>query len=142
MGTAAALGEEIPELEITFIEETDLICMPLKDLLYTDPSKNIDLWIRIAKLMTEKLVTTFKKSGRILVLPVEVYFLRCLVENGYIFKGFSVRDVALLIGINTRTLQRIVKKYEIEGLIVREKDKKIIKASSKEVLDEFLKKYS
>ncbi len=138
LGIPSAIGEKVSELEITFIEETRVLALPLKELLYADSAKNIDLWIRITKLITNELAQNHMRASKRLVLPTDVYFLNCLAENNYIYEGLSVQDISYIININTRTLQRVVQNLERDGLIIRSKTKKMIRAADKDLIDKFL----
>ncbi len=141
LGLSEIIDEDNYELEVSFAEETTVLSIPLKELLYIEPAKNVDLWIKISKIATKRMVYFQKKSAERLVLPTEVYFLKSLMENNYIFEGVSVQDISYRIHVNTRTLQRIVHNLERDELIVRDKNKKIIKASSIKKVDAYLGKY-
>ncbi len=138
LGIYAVLGNESSELEISFAEDTTVLSLPLKELLYSDPSKNVELWMLISKMSTKRMMHMHRKSAERLVLPTEVYFLKSLVENNYIYEGVSVQDISYKIHVNTRTLQRVVQNLEKEGLLIRDKAKKIIKVSDRNKVDTYL----
>lgn len=141
LGLSEIIDEDNYELEVSFLERTSVLSIPLKELLYIDPSKNVELWMKISKMTTKRMLHLQKKSAERLVLPTEAYFLKSLVENNYKYEGLSLQDISYKIHLNTRTLQRVVHNLESKGLLIRDKNKKIIETTTIEKVDNYLNRY-
>ncbi len=138
IGLSEIVDETDYELEIMFTEKAEVLTIPLKKLLYIEPKENFELWIKISQMVTKRMYEYQKKSAERLVLPTKDYFLKCLAENDYSFEGISTQDISYSIHVNVRTLQRIINNLEKEKFIERNIQKKIIRATSLEKVDNYL----
>lgn len=127
------------EVEILFKEKTKILYFPLKELLNPNLAQNLELWIKVSKMLARRLNYAYSKSMKKVTLSNEGHFLKELINNQYIFKTSSLKELAYQLHINPRTLRRIVFNLEKKELIIRDKKKSYIKVRNIEKLDEYFK---
>ncbi len=142
LGITHALGINKDHYEVTFLEDTDVLFLPLKKILDANPKENYELWVRISKMIAQKYLNFYTSSTRRLTLPTEVFFLKSLMENGGTFNNISIQDIAYQLHLNVRTLQRTIQNLENKKFIERSRSKKIISVISTHRVEEYLSEYS
>ncbi len=139
LGIPAILDEEEYEFEVSLIEDTNVLIIPLKELLYLDPSKNANLWIKVMEISAKRVLSHQSRAIDKVALSTKECFLKELVENNYAFLDTNVVEIANAMRVNSRTLQRTVVALEKMKLIERDINKKYIKAISRDSVDAYLK---
>ncbi len=137
-GALSIVADDFTECELFFAEDTKILSFPLKELLFSEPKENYELWMKVGRMAAQALRDIQVKSIKKAALSTEAYFLTLFIENGYHVKNLSIPEIAGRLQVNSRTLQRLVQKLEEKKLIVRNKGKKYIYAVDNNKIDEYL----
>lgn len=136
-GALSIMTDDFTECELFFSEDTKILSFPLKELLFSEPKENYELWMKVGRMAAQALRDIQVKSVKRAALSTEAYFLTLFIENGYHIKNLSIPEIAGNMHVNKRTLQRLVQNLEKKDLIVRSKTEKYIYAVDNEKLDEY-----
>ncbi len=141
LGLSKVVSKSDHELEIVFSKTTNILFIPLNELLHLESQKNYDLWIKISKIAINQMILLKKRLAEKSFLPTKVDFLRYLKENNYLIQGLTIKEIAIEMNINIRTLQRNISSLKKEGLLIRDFNNKMIKAKSRSCIDDYLAEY-
>lgn len=128
----------LEEYEMNFLEDTTVLSFPLKKIMHSEPKENIDLWMRISKMASDKHIELQSKIIERSALSTEAFFLKSLVNSGYSYENMSIQEIGYGLNINTRTLQRLIQNLEKQNLIKREKISKRIYVKDQNQVDNYL----
>lgn len=125
------------EADVVVKEDTTVVKLPFEKLLKNDfPGKSEVL----VKLMIMAASENMRRSKYFIYKVVnsdEEFFLKALESNR--LKKSNTREIAQLLNINLRTLQRIIKNLVDKKVIVREKGS--LRIASEEALERYKKKF-
>lgn len=113
-------GEMVYLYDIEGMDEALLLEVPLKKLIHQYKCKSF--YSKLLKIMAD---LTYKVGNKIVLMTNythEEIFLKFLQDNDYRIEGRKLPEISELVKINLRTLQRVIKKLEVSGVIGRSQD--------------------
>ncbi len=138
IGVPGAVSNLYILTDIEFIEDTQVLIFPLGKMIRERPDIMAEIWERIARMMVNKFVWAAEQFIDKSSMSNEAYFLKTLANNNYSFEDTTTKVLSESLGINLRTLQRIISNLEKRELIKRDKSKNRIWVEDFESFDIYL----
>ncbi len=138
IGVPGAVSNLYILTDIEFLEDTQVLIFPLGKMIRERPDIMVEIWERIARMMVNKFVWAAEQFIDKSSMSNEAYFLKTLANNNYSFNETTTKSLSESLGINLRTLQRIINSLEKRKLIKRDKSKGRIWVDDFESFDTYL----
>jgi len=108
-------------MDVEFLEDTEILVFPLGKIMKERDDIMKELWEKIARDACDFFLRiTFLSMARS-AMTNEKNFTKYLIDHNFSIKGISTKIISEILGINLRTLQRIISKLEKRRLINRER---------------------
>lgn len=138
LGMASIYEVEIVDYLIRAYPKGTLLEIPVNEALEKiNPQFVLNVYKILTKRTIKNTIKLFKLYGAKVNFNNEQYFLYFLMSNNMKFTYSSTEDLASLLHIELRTLQRIIKKLSEGGII--KKDGKTLSIINKEKVEDILK---
>lgn len=138
IGVPGAVSNLYILTDIEFLEDTQVLIFPLGKMIRERSDIMGEIWERIARMMVNKFVWAAEQFMDKSSMSNEAYFLKALANNNYSFEDTTTKSLSESLGINLRTLQRIISSLEKRKLIKRDKSKGRVWVEDFEVFDTYL----
>lgn len=138
IGVPGAVSNFYTLVDIEFLEDTQILVFPLGKMIRERPDIMAGIWERIARMMVNKFVWAAEQFINKSSMSNEAYFLKTIANNNYSFEDTTTKSLSESLGINLRTLQRIISSLEERKLIKRDKSKNKIWVEDFDAFDTYL----
>jgi len=138
IGVPGAVSGLYTLTDIEFLEDTEVLIFPLGKMIRERPDIMAGLWEKIARMMVNKFVWAGEQFIDKSSMSNEAYFLKTLANNNYSFEDTTTKALSESLGINLRTLQRIISSLEERNLIKKDKSKNKIWVEDYDAFDNYL----